>query len=92
MDPGRLMKQDQWTLRDMQRIRLDGEAGQVSAELARRGIAANAQGHKFVEVVEDGADGLPMTAIGQAGGTFDWLADKPDLYTDADLIAPSRAG
>ena len=23
-----------------------------------------------------------------AGGAFDWLADEPDLYTDADLVQP----
>ena len=37
------------------------------------------------------ADALPMAAIAQAGGAFDWLADEPDLYTDADLMPP-RAG
>ena len=37
------------------------------------------------------ADALPMAAIAQAGGAFDWLADEPDLYTDADLVPP-RAG
>lgn len=34
------------------------------------------------------ADALPMAAIAQAGGAFDWLADEPDLYTDADLVQP----
>ena len=57
----------------MQRITLNAEAGQLSAELARHGIAA---------------DALPMAAIAQAGGAFDWLADEPDLYTDADLVQP----
>ena len=72
----------------MQRITLDAEAGQLSAELARRGIAADARGHVLVEVVDSGADALPMAAIAQAGGAFDWLADEPDLYTDADLVQP----
>jgi mRNA interferase MazF len=45
----------------VERIILDAEAGQVSAELVRRGIAA-----------------------------FDWLADEPELYSDADLV--ERAG
>ena len=47
--------------------------------------------HVVVEVVE-GADALPMAAIAQAGGAFDWLADEPDLYSDADLAesGPSR--
>ena len=70
----------------MHRITLDTEAGQVSAELARRGIAAGSRVHVLVEVVdEDTADALPMAAIAQTGGAFGWLADKPDLYTDADL-------
>jgi hypothetical protein len=60
----------------MERIILDTEAGQVSAELVRCGIK--------------GAGGLSTAAIAQAGGGFDWLADEPDLYTDADLV--ERAG
>lgn len=76
----------------MQTFSLDAEAGQVSTELARRGIAANARVHVLVEVVDNSADALPMAAISQAGGAFDWLADEPESYTDADLIAPSRAG
>jgi hypothetical protein len=26
-----------------------------------------------------------------AGGAFDWLADEPDLYGDADLVERFRA-
>jgi hypothetical protein len=74
----------------MQRITLDAEAGQLSAELARRGIAADARVHVLVEVVNGDSDGdaLPTVAIAQAGGAFDWLADEPDFYTDADLVKP----
>jgi hypothetical protein len=36
--------------------------------------------------LDDDADELPITAINAAGGGFDWLADEPDLYSDADLI------
>ena len=75
----------------IQMIILDAEAGQLSAELARRGIAAGARVHVLVEVVDSAPDALPMAAIAQAGGAFDWLADEPDLYTDADLVPP-RAG
>lgn len=75
----------------MQRITLDAEAGQVSAELARRGVAADARVHVLVEVVDSGADALPMAAIAQEGHAFGWLADEPDLYTDADLVQ-SQAG
>lgn len=72
----------------MQRITLDAEAGQLSAELARRGVAADARVHVLVEVMDSEADALPMAAIAQAGGAFDWLADEPDLYTDVDLMPP----
>ena len=75
----------------MHRITLDAEAGQVSAELARRGIAAGTRVHVLVEGVDEQPDALPMAVIAQAGGAFDWLADEPDLYTDADLVQP-RAG
>lgn len=68
----------------MQRVTLDVEAGQVSAELARCGIASGTRVHALVEVVD--ADALPMAAIAQAGGALDWLAGEPDLYTDADLV------
>jgi hypothetical protein len=58
----------------MQRIALDAEAGQVSAELV----------HVLVEVASE--EDLPMAAIAQAGRGLDWLAEEPDLYTDADLV------
>ena len=68
----------------MSQIVLDAEAGQVSAELARRGIAAHVRVHILVEVAD--ADALPMAAIAQAGKGLDWLADEPDLYADTDLV------
>ena len=56
----------------MQRLALDAEAGQVSAELVRRGIAAGTRVHVLVEVAKD--DELPMAALAQAGGALNWLA------------------
>lgn len=72
----------------MSQIVLDAEAGQISAELARRGIPPHARVHVLVEVSPGGE--LPMTAIAQAGKGLDWLAGEPDLYSDADLIDPAR--
>ena len=72
----------------MERIIFDGEAGQVSAQLVRRGIAADARVHVLVEVRD--AEELSPSAIAQVGGAFDWLADEPELYSDADLV--ERAG
>ena len=72
----------------MQTIALDGEAGQVSAELTRRGIPASVRVHVLVEVPDHEA--WPMAALAQEGGAFDWLAEESGLYTDADL--KERAG
>jgi mRNA interferase MazF len=68
----------------MHQIVLDAEAGQVSAGLTRRGVAANARVHVLVEVLD--TSDLPMSAIAAAGKGFDWLADEPELYSDADLV------
>lgn len=71
-------------------IALDAEAGQVSAELARLGIAAATRVRVVVQVMNAESDAdLPMASMAQAGGAFDWLADEPDLYSDADLIEPA---
>ena len=72
----------------MHKITLDAEAGQVSAELARRGVTADTRVHVLVEVLSEDTDTLPMAAIAQAGGALDWLSEEPDLYTDADLVQP----
>ena len=65
----------------VQKITLDAEASQISAELARRV-------HVLVAVMDSEADSLPMAAMAQAGCAFSWLADEPDLYTDVDLVQP----
>ena len=72
----------------MQHMMLDIEAGQVSAELAHRGIPARTRVHVLVEVPDEAA--LPMTALAQAGGAFDFLTEEPDLYTDADAVERFR--
>jgi hypothetical protein len=72
----------------MQRITLDVESGLVSADLAPRGVPPQARVHVLVEV-PDGTD-LPMATLAQTGGAFDFLADEPELYTDADVIERFR--
>jgi hypothetical protein len=74
----------------MQRIALDAEAGQVSAELVRRGIASATRVHVLVEVAGEEEELLPLAAMAQAGEAFNWLAEEPDLYTDADLVPQAR--
>ena len=64
------------------------EARQASAELIRRGIKPQQVVRLVVDL--DEADELPITAINAAGGGFDWLADEPDLYSDADLVERYR--
>ncbi len=72
----------------MQQIVLDAEAGEISAELARRGIPAHVRVHVLVEVSPNSEP--PMAAIAQAGKGLEWLAEEPELYSDADLV--ERAG
>jgi hypothetical protein len=67
----------------VRQIVIDAPAGQLSAELARRGFAADARVHVVVALLEDEA--LPMAALAEAGRAHDWLADEPNLYGDADL-------
>ena len=72
----------------MSQIILDAEAGNLSAELTRRGVAADARVHVVVDILDTGT--LPMAAIAQAGKAFDWLDEEPDLYADADLVERAR--
>ena len=71
----------------MESLTIDAEAGQGAAELALRGIPAKALVHVVIDLVEEGA--LPISLLAAAGGGFDWLANEPDLYRDADLIDPA---
>ena len=72
----------------MQRMTLNIEAGRLSAELARRGVDARTRVRVQVEVIGD--TDLPMAALAQAGGAFDFLAEEPDLYSDADTVERYR--
>ncbi len=67
----------------MKQIILDAEAGQVSAELSRRGIASTTRVHVLVDVMDSPPP--PMGALAQAGKGFEWLNEEPDLYSDTDL-------
>jgi hypothetical protein len=72
----------------MKQVLNDIEAGKVTEELRRRGIPARQRLRVVVESIED--EELPITAINAAGGAFDWLAEEPDLYSDADLVERFR--
>jgi hypothetical protein len=59
------------------------EAGQVQAEMARRGIDPRQRVHVIVETVDN--DDIPLAEMAQQGGAFDWLTEEPNLYTVAEF-------
>jgi hypothetical protein len=68
----------------------DAAAGQVSAERSRRGVAMHARVHVRVGILESPEP--PMAAIAEAGKGFDWLAEAPGGYSDADLLERAPGG
>lgn len=60
------------------------EAGQVQAEMTRRGVGPRQRVRVVFETIGD-ADDMPMAQLAEQGEAFDWLADEPDLYTVADV-------
>jgi hypothetical protein len=73
----------------MRQILNDVEAGRVTDELQRRGIPSRQRLRVVVESID--TDEPSMTTINAAGGAFDWLAEEPDLYSDADLVERFRS-
>ena len=63
------------------------EAGKLPGEIKRRGISDRQRVHVIVDTLEDS---LPLAAMAEEGGAFDFLADAPDLYSLTD-VRPSRA-
>lgn len=72
----------------MRQVLNDIMAGKVTDELQRRGFTPDQRVRVVVESIEP--DVPSITAMNAAGGGFDWLADEPDLYTDADLVERFR--
>jgi len=72
----------------MRQILDDVEAGKVTDELRRRGIPPTQRLRVVAQSIE--AEEPSVTAINAAGGAFDWLAEEPDLYSDADLVERFR--
>lgn len=68
----------------MSHIVVETEAGQISAELGRLGVSSRVRVHAVVEVLDQPTG--TMAAIAVAGRGFEWLAEEPDLYSDADLV------
>lgn len=59
------------------------EAGKLPGEIARRGIPAR---QRLRVVVETLSDDLPLAEMAEKGGAFAFLAEEPDLYSDADVL------
>jgi hypothetical protein len=73
----------------MRQILNDIEAAKVSDELQRRGVPPAQRLRVVVESIDAAEPSL--TAINASGGAFDWLAEEPDLYSDADLVERFRS-
>ena len=66
----------------MRYVMEDIEAEKVPAEIRRKGIGAKQRLRVVVETLDED---LPMARIAQESGAFDFLANEPDLYTEADI-------
>lgn len=58
------------------------EAGKLAIEVQRQGIAANQRLRVILETLDDA---LVLARIAEEGGAFDFLADEPDIYSEADI-------
>jgi hypothetical protein len=67
---------------DVQQIVIDAPAGQLSAELRRRGIPADVRLHVIIELLED--EPLPMAAMAAAARALGSMADEPGLYSEVN--------
>lgn len=57
------------------------EAGKLTDEILRRGLSDHQKVRAVVETVND----VPLARIAEQGGAFDFLADEPELYREADI-------
>ena len=64
------------------------EAGDLAVEMTRRGIALRQRIRVVVETLSGDAD-LPLARTAEEGRAFDFLADEPDLYGEADIRKPN---
>lgn len=75
----------------MRKITLDAKAGEVSAELVRRSVAADARVHALAEVVGEDADLPSMAAVAEAGCAFRLARGRASLlHRRPDLMRPPR--
>lgn len=67
----------------MRHVLEDIEVGRVAEAVSRLGVPP----HQRVRVVieTDEKDDPDTARMAEEGGAFDFLADEPDLYTEADI-------
>jgi hypothetical protein len=58
------------------------EAGNVSREIVRKGIAPQQRLRVVLETVDDD---LPLAQIAEHGRAFEFLASEPNLYSASDI-------
>jgi hypothetical protein len=58
------------------------EADKLPAEMQRRGIPPRQRLRVVVETLDDQ---LPLAEMAEHGGAFAFLANEPDIYSEADL-------
>jgi hypothetical protein len=64
------------------------EAGKIlpADQLNRLGLGPSRLLRVVLETLDADDEEISITEMNALGGAFDYLADEPDLYTDADLI------
>lgn len=76
-----------WADRRRLEVRLAPEESAILADVLEASLrmmaAVTGELELELDLSEPNADELALLAM--RGGSFDWLADEPDLYTDADL-------
>jgi len=62
------------------------EAENLPAEMKRRGIAPRQRLRVVVDTIDKD---LPLAKAAEEGGAFAFLAEEPDLYSEADIKRPN---
>jgi len=62
------------------------EVGDLPREIKSRGISNRQRVRVTLETL---ADDLPLAKMAEEGRAFDFLADEPELYSEADIRRPN---
>lgn len=70
----------------MRHVLEDIEVGRVAEAVSRLGVPPHQRVRVVIETDDkDEKDDPDMARMAEEGGAFDFLADEPDLYTEADI-------